>query len=66
MQSNEAESYRKYMQYHLRNNIIEILSKKSGTAINELNSKDKKYPYMTKSQKLINKRAESVLESKET
>lgn len=54
------------MQYHLRNNIIEILSKKSANSLNELNNKNNKYAYMTKSQKLINKRPESVLSSKPT
>lgn len=60
MHSNEGESYRRYMQYHLRNNIMDILSKKSGTSL----VKENKYIYMTKSQGLINKRPVSVLSSK--
>ena len=34
MHSREADSYKNYMQYHLRNNIIGILSKKSGNNLN--------------------------------
>lgn len=57
MQSIEADNYKKYMQYHLRNNIIDILSKKSGHPC----VIEKKYVNGTKSQKLIHKRSESEL-----
>ena len=60
MHSSEGDSYRRYMQYHLRNNILDILSKKSGTSL----AKENKYIYMTKSQGLINKRPASVLSNK--
>ena len=64
MKSQEGDSYRRYMQYHLRNNIIDILTKKSGNNLGDVNSRDKKYLYLTKSQKLIKKRPESAMESK--
>ena len=64
MKSQEGDSYRRYMQYHLRNNIIDILTKKSGNNLGDAINRDKKYIYMTKSQKLINKRPESAMESK--
>ena len=65
MKSNEADSYKRYMQYHLRNNIIDILSKKSGNNLGEGCQRDKKYICMTKSQKLINKRPESAAQLKQ-
>lgn len=53
MESTEAESYKKYVKYHLRNNIIEILFKKSNGAIDQAQDKLAHY---TKTQKLINKK----------
>ena len=64
MKSSEADSYRRYMQYHLRNNIIEILSKKSGNNLGEFQNQ-RKFSHMTTSQKLITKRPESAAQSKE-
>lgn len=53
MESTEAENYKKYVKYHLRNNIIEILFKKSKGAIDHVQDKLTHY---TKSQKLISKK----------
>lgn len=53
MESTEAENYKKYVRYHLRNNIIEILFKKSNRAIDQMQDKLVHY---TKIQKLINKK----------
>jgi hypothetical protein len=56
LQSQEGDRYKKYLQYHLRNNIIEILSKKSAH-LNE-NGLSKKWNFLTSSHKLIHKKGE--------
>lgn len=43
------------MQYHLRNNILDILSKKGGSG-GDFSRLSKKYTQMTKSQRLIHKK----------
>lgn len=53
MESTEADSYKRYIKYHLRNNIIEILFKKSNCA--DQASQDR-YAHLSKNQKLITKK----------
>jgi hypothetical protein len=52
------------VQYHLRNNIIEILSKKSQPVEEKLALS--KYHYLTNSQKLICKEAQAKPEANKT
>ena len=52
MQSQEADNYKKYVKYHLRNNIMEILFKKNNFIDTEL---PEKYLGGNKNQKLIKK-----------
>lgn len=54
MESTEAENYKKYIKYHLRNNIIEILFKKNNCGIEQ--SCQERYNHYTKNQKLISKK----------
>jgi hypothetical protein len=53
MESTEADNYKKYVKYHLRNNIIEILFKKSNCPIDQAQDRFTQY---TKNQKLISKK----------
>jgi hypothetical protein len=45
MESQETESYKKFIKYHLRNNIIEILFKKSNCMVDE---SQERYQYLKK------------------
>ncbi len=60
MESQEADNYKKYVKYHLRNNIMEILLKK-----NNFVSTDPERVLCSKSnKKLINKKNNSIQQSR--